>query len=321
MKARKITFLIQNVANQALPCPPAIIPAKRCPCYQIQKRADDLNELLRPEKKTCPPYKAISSFTNPSTREKLLFCQRVVVDEITTILLHILAKLEIFKSFTVQRFLSTHSCEEEEDGVNRRFQRLWTFGWSDRSRHIEQSLFGQFTQRFRYWSMVLQAALMPTKQSIRFFHQRCLYICSATRSCQHLRREGGVIDLIVFGTSELKRSESSEQFHLLDNSENIGHRMLQSGSQRETVVIMSLNLHRARVTKVNRKTSTKGLTVKKKCNMGCFDEKISFTMRVSIQKIFPENAEGLYLFFGRGQRGQIHILPVESPREKEDILL
>ena len=63
---------------------------------------------------------------------------------------------------------------------------------------------------------------------------------------------------------------------------------------------MSLNLHRARVTKVNRKTSTKGLTVKKKCNMGCFDEKISFTMRVSIQKILPENAEGLYLFFGRG---------------------
>lgn len=64
---------------------------------------------------------------------------------------------------------------------------------------------------------------------------------------------------------------------------------------------MSLNLHRARVTKVNRKTSTEGLTVKKKkINMGCFDEKISFTMRVSIQKILPENAEGLYLFFGRG---------------------
>jgi len=34
--------------------------------------------------------------------------------------------------------------------------------------------------------------------------------------------------------------------------------------------------------------------------MGCFDEKISFPMRVSIQKILPENAEGLYLFFGRG---------------------
>lgn len=34
--------------------------------------------------------------------------------------------------------------------------------------------------------------------------------------------------------------------------------------------------------------------------MGCFDEKISFTMRVSVQKILPENAEGLYLFFGRG---------------------
>lgn len=52
------------------------------------------------------------------------------------------------------------------------------------------------------------------------------YICSATRSCQHLRRKGVVIDLIVFGTSELKRSESIEYFDLLDNFENIGHRIL-----------------------------------------------------------------------------------------------
>lgn len=31
--------------------------------------------------------------------------------------------------------------------------------------------------------------------------------------------------------------------------------------------------------------------------MGYFDEKISFTMRVSIQKILPENAEGLSFFW------------------------